>query len=61
MGSCINDGGLKRFCELSVNILNQHASGKKRYARGNQMPYFTKELSKKIMARSRLRNKYLKN
>ena len=57
----INDDGLKRFCEPSVNILNKHAPRKKRHARGNQVPFFTKELSKEIMTRSRLRNKYLKN
>ena len=57
----INDDGLKRFCELSVNVLNKHVPRKKKYARGNQMPFFTKELSKEIMTRSRLRNKYLKN
>ena len=60
-GFVINDDGLKRFCELSVNVLNKHAPRKKKYARGNQMPFFTKELSKEIMTRSRLRNKYLKN
>ena len=57
----INDDGLKRFCELSVNVLKKHAPRKKKYARRNQMPFFTKELSKEIMTRSRLRNKYLKN
>ena len=57
----INDDGLKRFCELSVNVLNKHVPRKKKYARGNQMPFFTKELSKEIMTRSRLRDKYLKN
>ena len=57
----INDDGLKRFCELSVNVLNKHTPRKKKYARGNQMPFFTKELSKEIMTRARLRNKYLKN
>ena len=31
----INDDGLKIFCELSVIILNKHATCKKRYARGN--------------------------
>ena len=51
---------MKRFCELSVNILNKHAPCKKRNARRNQMPFFTKELSKKLTW-SRLRNKYLKN
>ena len=57
----INDDGLKRFCKLSVNILNKHGPRKKRYARGNQMPFFTKDFSKEIMTRSRPRNKYLKN
>ena len=47
---------MKRFCELSVNNLKKHAPGKKRYARENQMPFFTKELSKKIMPRCRLTN-----
>ena len=57
----INDDGLKRFCELSVNVLNRHAPRMKKYARGNQMPFFAKELSKETITRSRLRNEYLKN
>ena len=57
----INDDGLQRLCELSVSVLNRHAPRKKKYGRENQMPLFTKELSKEIMTRSRLRNKYLKN
>ena len=57
----ISDDGLKKFCELSVNVLNKHAPRKKKYARGNQMPFFTKEHSEEIMTRSRLRNNYLKN
>ena len=32
----------------------------KKYARGNQMSFVTKDLSKEIMTRPRLRNKYLK-
>ena len=57
----INDDGLKRLRELSINILKKHAARKKRYARGNQMPFLTKELSNEIMSRSRLCNKYFKN
>ena len=57
----INDEGLKRFCELSVNVLNKYAPRKKKYARGNQMLFFTKEISKEIMTSFRLRNKYLKS
>ena len=43
----ISDDGLKKFCELSVNVLNKHAPRKKKYARGNQVPFFTKEFLKK--------------
>ena len=53
-GFVINDDG---FCEVSVNVLNKHATRKKKYATGNQMPFFIKELSKEIMTRSRLRKK----
>ena len=42
-----------------MDTLNKVAPIKRKYARGNQMPFTTKELSKEIMARSRLRNKYL--
>ena len=44
-----------------MDTLNSFAPIKKKYARGNQMPFMTKNLSKEIMTRSRLRNKYLKN
>ena len=57
----INGGRLKRFCELSVNVLIKDALRKETYARGNQMPFFTKELSREIMSGSILRKKYLKN
>ena len=43
-----------------MDTLKSFAPIKKKYARGNQMPFMTKNLSKEIMTRSRLRNKYLK-
>ena len=44
----------------SVNVtLEKHAPTKKRYPRSNQPPIWTKKLSKEIMKRSRLRNKFL--
>ena len=55
----INDDGLKRFCELSVIVLNKHAARNRKQAKGNQKSCFTKELSKEIKTRSRVRNKYL--
>ena len=39
--------------------LEKHVLTKKQYARANQAPYFNKNLSKVIMKRSRLRNKFL--
>ena len=46
---------------MSIKILNKHAPIKKKYKRCNQMPFVTKDLSKAIMKRSKLRNNYLKN
>ena len=43
-----------------VNIFNEHAPLKTRYARANQALFTNKKLSKVIMPRSRLRNKFLK-
>ena len=34
---------------------------KNKYTQGNQMPYLTKELSRAIMTRSRLCNRFLNN
>ena len=44
-----------------MDTLNKIAPAKKKLARGNQMPFMTKELSKEIMTRSELRNNYLIN
>ena len=44
----------------SVTVtLEKHTSSKARYTRANQAPYVNKKLSKEIMKRSRLRNKFL--
>ena len=45
---------------IIANIFNEHAPLKKRYVRANQAPFMTKKLSKEIMTRSRLSNKFLK-
>ena len=51
----------KLFFELCRSELEHHAPRKKKYIRGNNKPFMTKELSKSIMVRTRLRNKFLKN
>ena len=37
-----NDEGLQRFCDINLQVLNQHAPQKIKYVRGNQMPFMTK-------------------
>ena len=39
--------------------LDTHVPVKKRYVRANQSPFMNKKLSKEIMKKSRLRNKFL--
>ena len=43
----------------SMNVLNKYASGKKIFARGNQMLLMKKDISKEMMKSSRLLNKFL--
>ena len=56
-----NDRGFEKFFDMSIKLLNKHASIKKKYKRGNQMPFVTKDLFKAIMKILKLRNNYLKN
>ena len=56
-----NNEGLLRFCDINLQVLNQHAPQKIKYIRGNQITFKTKQLSKEIMKRSRLRNNFLRN
>ena len=51
----------KLFFELCRSELEHHAPRKKKYIRGNNKPFMTKALSKSIVERTRLRNKFLKN
>ena len=52
-----NDDGSEKFCKATMNT--KISPIKKKYVRGNQMPFMTKELSKEIMARSIFTNNYL--
>ena len=44
-----------------MKVLSKHASQKKKIVRGNQIPFMTKDLSKEIMKKSRLRSRFLKD
>ena len=41
--------------------LNHHAPAKQKFVRGNHLPFMNKTLSKAIMHRTRIYNKYLRN
>ena len=56
-----NDYGLEKLCNITLKTLDTYALRKAKHARGNQMLFMTKDLSKNVMKRSRLRNKYLKD
>ena len=49
------------FCNTFKAILDKHAPLKSKVIRGNQAPFMSKELSKGIMTRSRLKNKFNKH
>ena len=59
-----NKGFQEISCEefefIFIKTLNKHAPMKIKYIRANNSPFVNKDLSKAIMVRSRLRNKYLK-
>ena len=46
------------FVETFLQVIDRHAPLKSKTIRGNQAPLMTKELSKAVMTRSRLRNIY---
>ena len=56
-----NDNGFERYCDISLETLTRHAPCKKKHARGNQMSFFNKDLSKAIITRTKLRNIFLQN
>ena len=49
------------FENLCTGVLNRHAPLKEKYTRANNSPFMNKKLSKAVMNRSRLRNKFLRN
>ena len=55
-----NDDGFNRFCKISIDTLNSFAPIKNKFVRANQMCFITKEFSREIMKRSRLRNNFLR-
>ena len=52
-----SNGGFKYDDLIFQSTLDSYAPLKQKQARGNQAPFMTKELSKVIMTRSRIKNK----
>ena len=60
--SLVNDAdGFQKFCDIGLETLDKLVLYKQKYVRSSQMPFLTKELSKEIVTRFRLRNNYLKH
>ena len=49
------------FCIVCTEVLNQYAPCKKKYDHGNNKQFMNKALSKAIMQRTKLRNKFLED
>ena len=56
-----NDDGFYNFLKICRNTLDKLASHKRKYIEDNKVPFMNKTLSKEIMKRSNLKNKYLKS
>ena len=49
------------FKNIFMHVLDRHAPKKKKVVRGNNAPFMNKILSKDLMHRSKLKNRYNKN
>ena len=56
-----NCSGFEKFLQICIDALKIFAPCKKKYSRGNNMPFMKKSLKKAHMKRNRLRNIYVKN
>ena len=56
-----SSSGINKFLEICVNTLDIFAPRKKKYLRGNNMPFMNKNLVNAHKKQTRLRNKFLKN
>ena len=52
---------MEKFLQICIKTLDELAPQKKKYSRGNNIPFRNRTIKKAFMKRSRLRNIYLKN
>ena len=55
-----DNNSFDEFFNMRQSTLDQRAPWKQKYVRGNHMPFMSKTLSKVIIKRTKLRNKFLK-
>ena len=55
------ENGLNNLLNAYKRILDIHTPRKQKYARGSHMNFMNEALSKEIMIRTRIRNKFLKD
>ena len=55
-----NNMGYDEFKKVFIRVLNLNAPMKKKYIRGNNVPFMNRTLSKAFMHRSKLKNRYNK-
>ena len=56
-----DENGFLNFYKICTETLNKHAPRKRKTTRGNKSPFINKKISKTIMKRNELRNKFLKH
>ena len=61
MGNINVSNGLQKFIDICIKTLDKFAPRKKRYSRGNNMPFMNKSFCRAHMKRTWLRKCYLKN
>ena len=54
------ENSFSKLTEILSETLNKHAPIKSKTVRGNQAPFMNRVISKNIMNKSRIKNKYLK-
>ena len=56
-----DENGFLNFCKICTETLNKHASRKRKTISGNQGPFINKQISKALMKRTELCNKFFKH
>ena len=57
----VDCNGMEKFLHICIKTLDELAPQKKKYSRGNNMPFINKTIKKTFTTSSRLRITYLKN